>query len=179
MADSGVWVRSGLICLYGSSAHACALHYGCQCAPLCDHSALPRSVWVLLLSTALSRFRSRRQNPSFLAPVANARRISSNSKLMMTWAMVFSFRFWCFVLTQTYRRCSHGSTFFHGILHHYMDSTLPIRPLKNPGNIALTWLPKLLNRIRVLPQNLALGMRTHTSNTDKSNISEFLVAHPH
>ena len=34
-------------------------------------------------------------------------------------------------------------------------------PLKKPRNTALTWFPKLLNRIRALPQNLALGMKTH------------------
>ena len=38
---------------------------------------------------------------------------------------------------------------------------LPMRPPKKPRNTALTWFPKLLNRIRALPQNLALGMKTH------------------
>ena len=37
-------------------------------------------------------------------------------------------------------------------------------PLKKPRNTALTWFPKLLNRIRTLPQNLALGMKTHMAS---------------
>ena len=39
---------------------------------------------------------------------------------------------------------------------------LSMRPPKKPRNTALTWFPKLLNRIRALPQNLALGMKTHS-----------------
>ena len=32
---------------------------------------------------------------------------------------------------------------------------------KIPGKAASTWSLKMLNRIRVFPQNLALGMKTH------------------
>ena len=39
---------------------------------------------------------------------------------------------------------------------------LPMRPQKIPGKAAPTWSLKMLNRIRVFPQNLALGMKTHT-----------------
>ena len=42
-------------------------------------------------------------------------------------------------------------------------------PLKKPRNTALTWFPKLLNRIRALPQNLALGMKTHSA-LDNNNV---------
>ena len=38
---------------------------------------------------------------------------------------------------------------------------LPMRPQKIPGKAAPTWSLKMLNRIRVFPQNLALGMKTH------------------
>ena len=38
---------------------------------------------------------------------------------------------------------------------------LPMRPPASPRNTALTLFLKLLNRIRVLPQNLALKMKTH------------------
>ena len=41
-----------------------------------------------------------------------------------------------------------------------------MRPPKNLGNTALAWLLKLLNRIRALPQNLALGMKTHIGSCD-------------
>ena len=40
---------------------------------------------------------------------------------------------------------------------------LPMRPQKIPGKAAPTWSLKMLNRIRVFPQNLALGMKTHIS----------------
>ena len=36
-----------------------------------------------------------------------------------------------------------------------------MRPQKIPGKAAPTWSLKMLNRIRVFPQNLALGMKTH------------------
>ena len=45
--------------------------------------------------------------------------------------------------------------------HREGPRPLPMRPPKKLGNTALTWFPKLLNRIRALPQNLALGMKTH------------------
>ena len=36
-----------------------------------------------------------------------------------------------------------------------------MRPQKIPGKAAQTWSLKMLNRIRMFPQNLALGMKTH------------------
>ena len=39
-----------------------------------------------------------------------------------------------------------------------------MRPQKIPGKAAQTWSLKMLNRIRVFPQNLALGMKTHSSS---------------
>ena len=38
-----------------------------------------------------------------------------------------------------------------------------MRPQKIPGKAAQTWSLKMLNRIRMFPQNLALGMKTHKS----------------
>ena len=37
-----------------------------------------------------------------------------------------------------------------------------MQPQKIPGKAAQTWSLKMLNRIRVFPQNLALGMKTHS-----------------
>ena len=42
---------------------------------------------------------------------------------------------------------------------------LPMRPQKIPGKAAPTWSLKMLNRIRVFPQNLALGMKTHNRSS--------------
>ena len=51
-------------------------------------------------------------------------------------------------------------------------ASLPMRPLKNPGNTTLTWFLKLLNRIRALPPNLALGMKTHIGKLSKPEMSK-------
>ena len=45
-----------------------------------------------------------------------------------------------------------------------------MRPQKIPGKAAQTWSLKMLNRIRMFPQNLALGMKTHTRYEKKSII---------
>jgi len=42
-----------------------------------------------------------------------------------------------------------------------------MRPQKIPGKAAPTWSLKMLNRIRVFPQNLALGMKTHNVDNSK------------
>ena len=52
-------------------------------------------------------------------------------------------------------------------------------PLKKPRNTALTWFPKLLNRIRALPQNLALGMKTHTGSSAVAHLYSFLLRRRH
>ena len=53
-------------------------------------------------------------------------------------------------------------------------------PLKKPRNTALTWFPKLLNRIRALPQNLALGMKTHRilPGRDRNGRPDFVPGRP-
>ncbi len=43
-----------------------------------------------------------------------------------------------------------------------------MRPQKIPGKAAPTWSLKMLNRIRVFPQNLALGMKTHITQPGDS-----------
>ena len=62
----------------------------------------------------------------------------------------------------------HGPFLFQPVetelFPHREGPPLPMRPPKKPRNTALTWFPKLLNRIRALPQNLALGMKTHISS---------------
>ena len=47
-------------------------------------------------------------------------------------------------------------------------------PQKIPGKAAQTWSLKMLNRIRVFPQNLALGMKTHRIN----EIIKDVMRHP-
>ena len=54
-----------------------------------------------------------------------------------------------------------------------------MRPQKIPGKAAPTWSLKMLNRIRVFPKNLALGMKTHTSleNTGSRQGQNFYINH--
>ena len=52
---------------------------------------------------------------------------------------------------------------------------LPMRPQKIPGKAAPTWSLKMLNRIRVFPQNLALGMKTHINKFFYDFFCSFVV----
>ena len=48
-----------------------------------------------------------------------------------------------------------------------------MRPQKIPGKAAPTWSLKMLNRIRVFPQNLALGMKTHIFSMNRNESKYF------